>query len=115
MQPLVNHSIYQIAQELTREVQGRCHGVRSTGSAEYNLCMTASGRSGGYFEMRLGLWDFAAGGLILEEAGGRMTDYYGKPLSWRGPSSVLAVSEGIAREGAFPDAGAYLDRWKAKE
>lgn len=106
---------YQIAQELTREVQGRCHGVRSTGSAEYNLCMTACGRSGGYFEMRLGLWDFAAGGLILEEAGGRMTDYYGKPLSWRGPSSVLAVSEGIAREGAFPDAGAYLDRWKAKE
>ena len=106
---------YQIAQELTREFQGRCQGVRSTGSAEYNLCMAASGRSGGYFEMRLGLWDFAAGGLILEEAGGRMTDYYGKPLSWRGPSSVLAVSEGIAREGAFPDAGAYLDRWKAKE
>jgi myo-inositol-1(or 4)-monophosphatase len=102
---------FQIAQDLTRVFQGRCQGVRTTGSAEYNLCMAASGRTGGYYEMRLGLWDFAAGGLILEEAGGRLTDYYGKPLSWRGPSSVVAVSEGIARENALPDTGAYLERW----
>ena len=60
--------------------------------------------------MRLGLWDFAAGGLILEEAGGRLTDYYGRPLSFRGPSSVLALSEGAARS-ELPDTGAYLDRW----
>ena len=103
---------FQIAQKLTLEVQQRCQGVRTTGSAEYNLCMTASGRCGGYYEMRLGLWDFAAGGLILEEAGGRLTDYYGKTLDWRGASSVVALSEGIAREGTFPDAGKFLDEWK---
>lgn len=102
---------FPIAQELTRDFQSRCQGVRITGSAEYNLCMAASGRTGGYYEMRLGLWDFAAGGLILEEAGGRLTDYFGKPLSWRGASSVVAVSEGIAREDALPDTGSYLKRW----
>ena len=106
---------FQIAQDLTRDFQGRCQGVRSTGSAEYNLCMAASGRTGGYYEMHLGLWDYAAGGLILEEAGGRLTDYHGRPLTWRGASSVVALSEGIAREGAIPDTGAYLDRWEGRK
>ena len=101
----------RIAQELTGDFQRRCQGVRTTGSAAYNLCMAASGRTGGYFEMRLGLWDYAAGGLILEEAGGRVTDYHGRPLFWRGESSIVAVSEGIALEGALPDTGSYLDRW----
>ena len=106
---------FQIAQDLTRDFQGRCQGVRSTGSAEYNLCMAASGRTGGYYEMHLGLWDYAAGGLILEEAGGRLTDYHGRPLTWRSASSVVALSEGIAREGAIPDTGAYLDRWEDRK
>lgn len=105
---------FRIAQELTRDFQGRCQGVRSTGSAEYNICMAATGRTGGYYEMSLGLWDYAAGGLILEEAGGSLTDYYGKPLSFRGPSSVLALSEGVARDRALPDTGSYLDRWDGK-
>ncbi len=102
---------FKIAQELSYDFQGRCQGVRSTGSAEYNLCMAASGRVGGYYEMKLGLWDFAAGGLILEEAGGRITDYHGKPLTYRGGSSIVAVGEGIAEEDNLPDTGSYLDRW----
>lgn len=102
---------FSIAQKVTREFQARCQGVRSTGSAEYNLCMAASGRCGGYYEMRLGLWDYAAGGLILEEAGGRLTDYFGKPLSWRGPSSVVAMSEGVAGDGNLPDTGSWLAQW----
>ena len=106
-------SAFAIAQALTRDFQNRCQGVRITGSAEYNLCMAASGRTGGYYEMSLGLWDYAAGGLILEEAGGRITDYYGKPVSWRGRSSILALSEGVARD-ALPDTGSYLDRWDGK-
>ena len=105
---------FRIAQNVTAEFQSRCQGVRTTGSAEYNLCMAASGRCGGYFEMRLGLWDYAAGGLSLEEAGGRMTDYYGRPLSWRGPSSIAAVSAGIAAEDALPDTGFWLDQWNGR-
>lgn len=106
---------FGVAQEVTREFQRRCQGVRTTGSAEYNLCMAASGRCGGYYEMKLCLWDYAAGGLILEEAGGRITDYYGKPLAWRGVSGIVAVSEGIAQENALPDTGAYMNRWKRFE
>ncbi len=102
---------FKIAQELSYEFQKRCQGVRSTGSAEYNLCMAASGRVGGYYEMKLGLWDFAAGGLILEEAGGRMTDYHGRPLTYRGGSSIVGVSAGIAAENDLPDTGFYLDKW----
>lgn len=105
---------FQIAQKVTGEFQRRCQGVRMTGSAEYNLCMAASGRCGGYYEMRLGLWDYAAGGLILEEAGGRMTDYYGQPLSWRGSSSVIGASEGVARGADLPDMGYWLSQWKEK-
>ena len=108
-----SENAFRIAQDLTREFQSRCQGVRITGSAEYNLCMAASGRTGGYYEMSLGLWDYAAGGLILEEAGGRLTDYYGKPVSWRGCSSVLALSAGAARD-TLPDTGACLDRWDGK-
>ena len=103
---------FQIAQGLSREFMARCQGVRSTGSAEYNLCMAASGRCGGYCEMRLCLWDYIAGGLILEEAGGRLTDYYGKPLTWRGPSSILGLSEGVAREMNLPDSSSYLEKWE---
>ena len=103
---------FQIAQGLSRDFMARCQGVRSTGSAEYSLCMAASGRCGGYCEMRLCLWDYIAGGLILEEAGGRLTDYYGKPLTWRGPSSVLGLSEGVARERDLPDSGYYQDKWE---
>ncbi len=105
-------SAFHIAQELTADFQARCQGVRTTGSAEYNLCMAASGRAGGYYEMKLGLWDFAAGGLILEEAGGRIRDYYGNPLTYRGGSGIVAVSAGIAAEDNLPDTGSYMDRWQ---
>ena len=56
--------------------------------------MIASGRAGGYFEMKLGLWDFAAGSVILEEAGGRITDYHGRPLTYREGSGIVALCEG---------------------
>ena len=55
------------------------------------------------FELRLGLWDFAAGAVIAEEAGCVITDIDGRPLTYDGPSSVLAVSEGVAREPYLPE------------
>ncbi len=106
---------FVIGQQLTYEFQKRCQGVRTTGSAEYNLCMAASGRAGGYYEMKLGLWDFAAGSVILEEAGGRITDYYGRSLTYRGGSGIVAVCEGIAKEGALPDTGAFMDRFMQRK
>jgi len=54
------------------------HGIRRTGSAALDLCYTACGRLDGYWELKLNPWDYAAGSLILTEAGGRITDIQGK-------------------------------------
>ena len=54
------------------------HGIRRTGSAALDLCYTACGRFDGYWELKLNPWDFAAGSLILTEAGGRITNVQGK-------------------------------------
>ena len=54
------------------------HGIRRTGSATLDLCYTACGRFDGYWELKLKPWDYAAGSLILTEAGGRITDTQGK-------------------------------------
>lgn len=55
--------------------------VRRLGSAAIDLCWVAAGRFDGFFEHKLNAWDSAAGWLILEEAGGRVTDFEGNPYS----------------------------------
>jgi myo-inositol-1(or 4)-monophosphatase len=57
----------------------RCRDVRRFGSASLDLCYVASGRFDGFWEWRLKPWDTAAGWLIVEEAGGRVTDFDGSP------------------------------------
>ena len=53
------------------------HGVRRAGSAALDLCNVASGRFDGFWEFNLNPWDTAAGVLIVEEAGGKITDFSG--------------------------------------
>lgn len=55
----------------------RVSNVRCNGSAALDLCSIASGRADGYWERGDKVWDVAAGGLIVREAGGRATDYQG--------------------------------------
>ncbi len=50
-------------------------GMRRLGSAALDLCYVAAGRLDGYYERGIHAWDVAAGALILEEAGGKVTDY----------------------------------------
>ena len=78
--------------------------VRRTGSAAYDLCLVASGITGMFFEPRLSLWDYAAGAVIVTEAGGRMTNLFGEALTYRTKSSVCAVSRGVAKEAYLPPA-----------
>lgn len=54
------------------------HGIRRAGSAALDICYTACGRFDGYWELRLKPWDYAAGSLIVMEAGGRITDTHGQ-------------------------------------
>lgn len=53
------------------------HGVRRLGSAATDLAYVACGRYDGFFELNLNPWDVAAGALIVENAGGRVTDFSG--------------------------------------
>lgn len=70
-------------------------GVRRLGSAALDLCYVAAGRFDGYWEISLNPWDVAAGGLIAEEAGARVTNVQGDPDYISPPESVIACAPGI--------------------
>lgn len=70
-------------------------GVRRLGSAALDLCYVAAGRFDGFWEMSLHPWDVAAGGLICEEAGARVTDIQGGEDYISPPQSVLSATPGI--------------------
>ena len=75
----------------------RTHGVRRAGSAALDLCNVAAGRFDGFWEFNLNPWDTAAGVLIVEEAGGRVTDFLGGPFQ-------IASRETLASNGLVHDA-----------
>ena len=72
--------------------------VRRLGSAALDLCYVACGRFDGYWEIKLKAWDVAAGGLIAEEAGARVTNLAGQPDYLAEPQSVLAASPNVHAE-----------------
>src|SRR3979411_50154 len=78
----------------------RTHGVRRAGSAALDLCNVASGRFDGFWEFNLNPWDTAAGVLIAEEAGARITDFSGGPFQ-------LDSRETLASNGLVHDALLY--------
>lgn len=88
--------------DLGYEYLSRCIDIRRSGSAAWDLCMVASGRIGMYFELKIQLWDYAAAACILLAAGGKATDTEGKPLSFRGATSIVGASAGIAQEDYLP-------------
>jgi myo-inositol-1(or 4)-monophosphatase len=59
----------------------RSHGVRRAGSAALDLCYVACGRYDAYWELNLNAWDTAAGVLLVEEAGGTVTNFSGGPFN----------------------------------
>lgn len=68
----------------------RSRGVRRFGSAVIDLAWVAAGRFDGFWELRLGAWDVAAGALLVQEAGGRVTNLTGGPLSLDAPAVVAS-------------------------
>lgn len=71
--------------------------VRRLGSAAMDLCWVAAGRFDGFFEHKLNAWDSAAGFLIVEEAGGKVTDFQGNDYSPYQPH-ILASNAKIHSE-----------------
>lgn len=75
----------------------KTHGVRRAGSAALDLASVACGRFDGFWEINLNPWDTAAGVLIVEEAGGRVTNFQGGLFE-------LASHETVASNGLVHDA-----------
>ena len=74
--------------------------IRREGTAELDLCSVAAGRAGLFFELDLSLWDYAAGALLVEEAGGVCRTAEGAPLPYGAEKSsvVAAASAGVMDE-----------------
>ena len=70
------------------------HGMRRFGTAALDLCAVACGMFGVFFEYKLSPWDFAAGQLVVTEAGGVITDAKGGPLPIA-QTSILATAKGL--------------------
>ncbi len=84
------------------------HGIRRFGTASLDLAHVASGLYGAYFEYQLSPWDFAAGQLLVEEAGGKVTACDGGPLPLS-KTSVLA-SNGVLHAQMLPIVSRHLLR-----
>ncbi len=74
----------------------RSHGVRRAGSAALDLAYVACGRLEGFWEFNLNPWDTAAGLLLIDEAGGRSTDFSGNP--YRLDSREVLASNGLIHD-----------------
>lgn len=75
----------------------RATGIRRGGSACLDLAYTAEGIFGGFFECALSPWDIAAGALLVEEAGGVVTDFEGKNQYLK-TGNIIAGTKGVQRE-----------------
>jgi myo-inositol-1(or 4)-monophosphatase len=91
-------AVMEATLEAVKDLKHRhIHGIRRFGAATLDLCMVGLGMLGAYFEFTLSPWDFAAGRLFVEEAGGRVTTCAGDPLP-------LARSSILATNGRLHDA-----------
>ena len=84
------HAAFYLA--FVGEAMRRAQGIRRAGSAALDLCYVACGRLDAFWEWKLHPWDIAAGRLIVEEAGGRVSDFTGGPHALSGEETAASNS-----------------------
>lgn len=88
--------LYEKSFALAKAAFEKSLDLRREAAAALDLCSVASGRAGVFFELCLSYWDYAAGALIVEEAGGRCRDIYGGELAVNGEKSSIAAGSPLA-------------------
>lgn len=76
------------------EFLSKARGIRRFGAAALDLAWVAAGRYDGFFELKLKPWDLAAGMLLVEEAGGRISDFRGGPVDFT-DGNILAANDAL--------------------
>ena len=66
--------------------------IRQLGSSALALSFLAAGKCDAFWTTNLEPWDYAAGALLVEEAGGSLSDFYGNPLATQEQTSVIATN-----------------------
>ena len=95
--PFRAHAALDLYLEVFREVFLRAKAIRRCGAAALDLAYTAAGVYDGFFEFRLSPWDVAAGALLIEEAGGVVSNLEGGQ-EYLARGNVVAGSPGVHRE-----------------
>ncbi len=84
--------------EIMKQVFLHCQDIRRSGSAAMDLAFVACGRLEAFFEMNLKPWDYAAGMLLIQEAGGDVSTYSGDPVALDHPCHILATNRYVRDE-----------------
>ena len=95
--PYIHDDNWERGFELFKEFYGKTQGIRRLGAAALDFCFVAMGRFEGFWECGLQPWDVCAGALILQEAGGKVTDWDKSPMPYSG-KRVLATNGHIHNE-----------------
>ena len=95
--PFKAHELLDVYLDIFREVFLRCKAIRRPGAAALDLAYTACGLFDGFFEFKLSAWDIAAGALLVEEAGGVVTDMQGG-TGYLDSGDVVCGPIGVHRE-----------------
>jgi myo-inositol-1(or 4)-monophosphatase len=89
--PFSNATLYERYMKEFANIYPQCSDIRRLGSAALDLCYVANDRFDGYFEYGIKLWDIAAGALIVQEAGGLVSDLNGGN-DFTGANGILAAN-----------------------
>lgn len=85
-----------------KQIFAKCSDVRRMGAAALDLCYIAAGKFGLFFEEKISLWDIAAGVLIITEAGGKVCQLNGEPLTFgTEKTSIIAGKENLIQESGL--------------
>jgi len=91
-----NPEVVELGANTFKEILNNCRAIRLRGSSILDLCNLANGVFDGLVKVGASYWDFAPGCLIIEEAGGKVTDFNGKP--WDNKTENLLASNNVKHE-----------------
>ncbi len=104
-----NKKLSSICFETARKIYPEINDLRRYGACSVELCKLAAGEEDRFFELTLNPWDYAAAGLILEEAGGCLSGRNRNPLDYRKKTMVLAANTKENREKLSSIVSSVLD------